>query len=95
MELRSKLDRINRLEIQSLYARIAALESQLAAANEAVRVLGEKHKLLVAEVDASREVDVAHRSTDPNDNPHRLTNALNLLQSCRAATDAAKAREGA
>ena len=74
--------------------KITALESQLAAANEAVRVLGEKHKLLVAEVDAWRtwKTRVVRYMTAEQPDP---TPIIDNLKSAIAATDAGKAREGA
>ena len=68
-------------------ARVAALESQLAAEREAVRVWREKHKVLVEEVDAWREWN--------DREPHNPDAGIMRIEDARAATDAAKAREGA
>ncbi len=64
---------------------IVALQSQLAAEREAVRVWKEKHKVLVEEVDAWREWN--------DREPHNPDAGIMRIEDARAATDAAKARE--
>lgn len=69
----------------TLQSSIAALEAELAAEREAVRVWREKHKVLVEEVDAWREWN--------DREPHNPDAGIMRIEDARAATDAAKARE--